>query len=184
MTPDAKLIDVYDPRPARQRKPIRSRATAFTLNASEEVFLMEWMCNGGDHVQALKKAGYSASNADRRQAHQILKKIDRACEIGDVFDLAGYGVTAWVERLLSLAYSDNLKARAVAVRLWGLARQYFSGAPPVQGASINVHVMQPPGEVGATAAPQLVQVTLNALREAMPADREHMPHSQTTESVE
>jgi hypothetical protein len=184
MTPDAKLIDVYDPKPARQRKPIRSRATALTLNASEEVFLMEWMRNGGDHVQALKKAGYSASNADRRQAHQILKKIDRACEIGDVFDLAGYGATAWVERILSLAYSDNLKARAVAVRLWGLARQYFSGAPPVQGASINVHVMQPPADTALGPAPQLVQVTLDARREAMPAYREHRPHSQTTEIVE
>ena len=182
MSPDAKLIDVYDPRPARQRKPITSRATALTLNASEEVFLMEWMRNGGDHVQALRKAGYSASNADRRQAHQILKKIDRACEIGDVFDLASYGATAWVERLLSLAYSDNLKARAVAVRLWGLSRQYFSGGPPVQGASINVHVLNCPPDAPGAVAPQLVQVTLDARKQLPAGVGEHAIDTQTMDN--
>jgi hypothetical protein len=164
MTPDSKVVDVRTPN-VPTCKPRARPGSPTELNRAEEVFLMEWMRNGGDHVQALKKAGYSKSNADHRQAHQILEKIDRACDVGDVFDLAGYGAAAWVERILSLAYSDNLKARAVAVRLWGLARQYFSGTPSAQGASIHVNVLQANTAPESTHSAGLLQVQISGQRQ-------------------
>jgi hypothetical protein len=178
MTPDSKVIDVHTPK-IPSRKPYAKPATSITLNQSEELFLMEWMRNGGDHVKALRNAGYSESNTDHRQAYQILKKIDDACEIGDVFRLAGYGPTAWVERILSLAYSDNLKARSVAIRLWGLAAQYFSPQQQAAGASINVQVLQANGADPRNAG--LVQVTVDA-RKPLPASHDIGPTRDTDAS--
>jgi GH15 family glucan-1,4-alpha-glucosidase len=141
MTPDSKVVDVYTPKIPTQ-KPHKSLATPFSLNASEQDFLYAWMRNGADNYHALLEAGYHPADARsaRDMANQILRKIDRACEVGDVFELSGHGATAWVERILSLAYSDNLKARSVAVRLWGLAAQYFTPSHGAQGASINVSI--------------------------------------------
>jgi hypothetical protein len=169
MHPSSPLAEPDRPKIPSKKSPAPI-TLPFELNRAEQEYLWLWMRNGGNDFDALTAAGYTPSTAQsaRHMGNQIREKIDHACDIGAVFDLSGHGVTAYVERILHLSYSDNLKFESVGAKLWGLARQYFSGKAEAQGAGIHLHVHQAPSQQGLGQANGIVSISVDARRRELP----------------
>jgi hypothetical protein len=113
------------------------------LTDKEAAVLQAWL-RGEDDWTAVTQAGYHPSTRDSATAVrcEILHRMDRVCDAKSAFIAAGMGLTSWLKTLKKVIGDGNPKYLVVALKLPGIALGIFNQQTPIQGAAINVYILE------------------------------------------